>query len=525
MLLTEFRDFLGAFKNAESLSDQLREAIAVETGLEEAVRTAIGEGRCVVIAGSAGSGKTHLLRHVVRSLQDKYAVALPGDRPRVAHLLVVEDATELDANERLAVVDSVSRSRAGTLLAINEGPLLEAARAGPESALARSLRLLHGARRGIVSAFESDAPTVVDMGAFDALNQEVVTRILGLTLLREAVLQAPCDCDPEDCPRRRAWQQLESADVRARVGAVLGIVHVLEREWLFRDLWDFVADIALGGSCAESPPSSPWFWRTFYGDSRLATALRELVAPDDIALPQLDARIYYGDWGSELLGGLVPGVDLVRESQSGNVDGDFGPFRYMKAQVLFLHRDIDLAERATTIASGSFRSMLVQRRIGPVLRAVNEYFAFGLRTGSETVLDLFVEHGVERRTELIQGVIKLGDAAAADFELRKPQVIVNHPKNVTNEGTGALYLVHAPSNSSLRLDGERMRLLQRGRTLRIADREQLDLDWDLCQFFEGILRLKKWPSEFIVVKCDFGRLAGDERRYRASPHRAIVEEA
>src|SRR5690242_15313917 len=128
MSVAEFREFLGSFKNAESLSPELQAAIAVDTGLEPIVKAGLRDGRCVMVAGSAGSGKTHLVRSVVGQFGADLTVARPGQRPREEHILVVEDATELDAAERVAVANSTSRSRVGTPFAINEGPLLEAAR-------------------------------------------------------------------------------------------------------------------------------------------------------------------------------------------------------------------------------------------------------------------------------------------------------------------------------------------------------------------------------------------------------------
>src|SRR5689334_192493 len=125
-LLQEFREFLGSFKSAESLSRELQQAIAVDTGLEPVVNSALGNGRVIIIAGSAGSGKTHLVRSVVQTLASEVTIAHLGDRPRDSHVLVVEDATELDPDERISVVNSTARNRLGTLIAINEGPLLEA---------------------------------------------------------------------------------------------------------------------------------------------------------------------------------------------------------------------------------------------------------------------------------------------------------------------------------------------------------------------------------------------------------------
>src|SRR5690349_13355781 len=57
----ELLAFLGSFKNSESISPELRDAIQVSTSLEDHVLGAMRDGRLTLLTGSAGSGKTHLL--------------------------------------------------------------------------------------------------------------------------------------------------------------------------------------------------------------------------------------------------------------------------------------------------------------------------------------------------------------------------------------------------------------------------------------------------------------------------------
>ena len=67
-VLDSFENFLRlSATNEESVDDGLREHIHVETGLESAVKDAVKDNRPIVIAGTAGSGKTHLLTNAVSS--------------------------------------------------------------------------------------------------------------------------------------------------------------------------------------------------------------------------------------------------------------------------------------------------------------------------------------------------------------------------------------------------------------------------------------------------------------------------
>src|SRR5262245_48709450 len=62
-LLVDLRDFLtSSATTVEWMSDDLREAVSINTGLENVIEAALAAKRSVVIAGTAGSGKTHLLQ-------------------------------------------------------------------------------------------------------------------------------------------------------------------------------------------------------------------------------------------------------------------------------------------------------------------------------------------------------------------------------------------------------------------------------------------------------------------------------
>src|SRR5205807_1160780 len=113
-------------------------------------------------------------------------------------------------------------------------------------------------------------------GSYDPVENFVAARLLALPLLRDVVNSLDCGCeDPRICPRRLSWELLDTEEVRRRVNEVLRLANLSGQSLLFRELWDFIADLALGGDCAEQPPTSPWFWRVFHGSSSLSHRLRE----------------------------------------------------------------------------------------------------------------------------------------------------------------------------------------------------------------------------------------------------------
>lgn len=520
MLVDDFIDFLGSFKNAESVTPELQEVIAIPTGLEEIVLAALGTAPMVLITGSAGSGKTHLVRGVLDRLTRTAEVVGPGQHPRKPYVLVVPDATELTVEERVQLVVETPKHRSGALVAINEGPLLEAARWPNGEMYFRAVEYLRKAQRGVLEPFDSATPTVVNLGPFDPLDEGAVAKLLALDLLVEVVDRSPCACDTEDCPRRRAWRQLKVDAVRRRVADIIKLVRLVDSDWLFRDLWDFVADLAMGGSCDDSPPSSAWFWRLFYGESRMAHSLREIAEPSTVPLPGVDSRLFASNWDSNLLS-FEPGVDFIPLSQSKE---SLAPFWWVKAQVLMTLVGLNVTRRTLGRPGGYLRKQAYEGNVPGIVQAINTYFAYGLRDGSEGILDLWVEHAVERRTQHVQAVIRMGSAESTAFEIRRSQVVANHPKNVAIAGGLDHFLMHTPSNAAFLLDQSRLRLLQRGRSVRAADRLQADLDWDLCEFFDQILSASEPQKEFSIVFCDLADMRSSVSQYRVLTTPIAIEE-
>src|SRR5947199_41172 len=113
-------------KVSETLGPELRPPLPGGAGLKGAPATDILAGRNVVIAGSAGGGKTHLLRQL--SKLDRYylppLVSWPHeDEPRRGQFVrVVPDATALLRGHRKdlrSVFDNRPRSCLSVVVAIN----------------------------------------------------------------------------------------------------------------------------------------------------------------------------------------------------------------------------------------------------------------------------------------------------------------------------------------------------------------------------------------------------------------------
>jgi hypothetical protein len=523
MLVDDFIAFLGSFKNTESLSGDLRRAIQVPTEVDEHVVGALLNGHNVLITGSAGSGKTHTLQTALSLVPGSTHCVPHGESPRSPHISYVEDATELTPQERLAVIAGKSRHRQASAMAINEGPLREAAELKGGSVLAKAVDRLHSAQRGVTTSFDPDLPVIVDMAAFNPLDSLVIAALLELPLMKEVVERSSCGCIPSDCPRRLAWKAAESPKIRRRIAGTVGLARLVEPEWLFRDVWDFLADLVLEGDCQHDPPTSPWFWRLFYGDSRIARAVRDVADPLRFAMPGIDARLYFADWNSSRIA-LLDDVEIIPVSQP---HGSEERFAYVKAQLAVLTAGHDLASRALRQESGSLARSVMAGATADVLRAINQYMHFGLKAGSGTKLDLVVDHSVRRamgRAKRGAGLIRLGVAPVEEFRVTYSRVITNHPDNPELRGNKR-FLVHVPTNASFELSPERLHLLEEGRSVTLSDRDHVDLAWDLTRYFERVLRTRVDHRELSITSLDFERLSTVTVSYRVDSSAMMIEAA
>jgi hypothetical protein len=524
-LIDEFREFLGSLKTSEAVSPELRRRISVETGLEGALESALRAGRDVVIAGSAGGGKTHLLEN----LRDASRPGMPPLVPwtsepepkRGPFVRVVADATAVAPDARQRMFADRSANCRAIAVAINEGPLLGLAHALPDSHFAAVVAFLHSAQRGVMPAAESGLPVVLDVGGYDPIGNGVVARLLGLSLLAEIVQKLPCQCEDERiCPRRLAWKLIDFEDVRKRVNEVLRVVNLQGQAVLFRELWDFVADLVTGGSCQDDPPTSPWFWRVFYGSSALSKRLQAVADPSLIVFPRAEAHMWYGDWQSPEIP-VLDGVEFVPLASA----RPFKPeaYRWLKSQLFFLARFPSILDVVRDQVNLQLTKAMEAGRTPEIIAAINSYMTYGIRAASQQVLTLWADMGVERHMDRARGQVSLGDIHTTEFELRRSIVVVNHPDPSAALSGARVFLVHPKTGASFALSQEVLSLLRGGRSYRSSDRPHTDLEWHLSRFFSQLGASIKRADRLEVMEFEFEAMAGQARSYRMSVELKQIE--
>lgn len=525
VLLEELVRFLRSTAVSEGISDELRSEITVETGLTNVLVEAVQNGRHVVVTGSAGAGKTHLLDAAAKRLRDGGATVVDWDGAPLGGgdsqctALFVKDMTAFSEEERAEVVRFLSRGTPPVVVvAVNEGLLVELAARHEDSPMARCISLLHDAQKGVTaSEVDPDAPVVIDAAGYDPVEDGALERLVALPLVQAAVEDdRSCGCsgeDPRVCYRRQAWQQLLKAPtVRKRLTEVMRLAAHDGRPPLFREVWEFVADIALGGRCDTSPPTSPWFWRVFYGDSRLSRRLREVADPTLTVVPSLDCRLYYGDW-DEVRDSLLPEAPLVTlEDHTQHFGGD--KYRWLKAQHYFIARDSDSSTLLRGVGGYKLLESRNEKDVNAIISAINVYMTYGLLIPSPN-LNLWLDLQVERRSEKSVAQFSLGELEAAELSIQPARCVANFGEDSAGSLARSQYfLVHRESRAALALTTKLLAMLCGERAHRLSVREHAEIEWNLRRFFAEISTTSSRKNKLDILHMDFGRMSASLRRYQ-----------
>lgn len=528
----QLRSFLlASSKNAEQFPDELLDAINVATELDSILSAAVERGHDVVIAGTAGSGKTHLLSRLAAAC--KYPLVRFGsEEPRRGKFVrVVEDLTALEEKDELRVFDRVKHCHA-IVVAANEGALIGASRRDDNdrgrrpNPYAVAVEYLHGMQQGAV--ISGSSPVVIDAAGYDPASSEVVERLLALPALERLVCSRPtCSCEDTECPRQRAWKLMMSKEVRQRLAALVNGAARGAEGFTFRQLWHFIADLALGGNCAEGadgePPSSPWFYRVYAGTSQVSSAIRDTYPLIQFPMPGIDARIWYGDWdwlealgssGSPSVRMLVP----IRPPQAVPQALAYTVFEWVRSQILFTSSR-DYGERSyQPTALGSLWSAVVNQRVPELIRAINHYMTYGMGPASAE-LEMWCDLSVERRSERPDAQASIGRVPASDFSVARSLIAANPSCGVPMPAGHRFFLRHEKSGAVLPLTRSTVGVISAGRSARMADRQHTETDWLLMRFFARIGTTEASVNRLRVACFNF--LNRDYREYEWDVYPAL----
>ena len=246
------------------MPDDLRRELSIETGLEKVIAAALEANKSIVIAGTAGSGKTHLIR-MAGSLKKHH---------------VVSDLAALPPTEW----STLFSSKSSVVVAGNEGAFLTGVRKNLPG-FSSVIDALHALQTG--KDFSDKGPVVIDAAGYDPAGNHAIEKILQLPILMKYV---EAKANPQ---MLAAWKMFTDETVCRRLALLVETASAQSEVdgFTFRQLWQFVSELLEGGTGV----SGLWFYRVFHGRTEVAKKISASFSPSSLALPHLGNRFWHGD--------------------------------------------------------------------------------------------------------------------------------------------------------------------------------------------------------------------------------------
>ena len=490
---SDFLRFLrSSAANVERLSDGVRQALNVATGIEEVVRTALRAKRDVVIAGTAGSGKTHLLRTLTGE-------DLTGYR-------VIPDLAAHPQYEWSRVFDGTQPA----IVAGNEGAFLQGASAGFER-YSQIVAILHATQRGEV--FEDpSAPVVIDAAAFDPAGSRVLRQMVRVEMLANYVKETKSD------EERIAWDMLSDDLVVGRLESLVDTASTSGKGegFTFRQLWKFVGEL-VGGN-----PSKFWFEKLHTEEGEVASRIAQVFFPNSFCFPHIGNHMWHGDM-AYLRGKFLPAAEpllemLVSQIQDRAYGADERNNTFDRLRLLALFglkvSPLDDHWRFSTDLWANVRQLQVR----PLIESLNRYLSYGLiDLGDE--LELWCQHDSERKTQKPKVLMSMGRVASKEFSIVRSRVFNNLDPSKTSLVGCRYVLRHLASAANVVITKDLLDAITKPRSFKTDDRLGVEYDWRVLRFVMQVASNAATPDKLRVIEFDFLKRSANTYAWQISAER------
>jgi hypothetical protein len=298
--------------------------------------------------------------------------------------------------------------------------------------------------------------------------------------------------DPEVSIRLRCLEQLKDPALIERLVRLTELANG-SFDVTFREVWNFLSDVFIGGSDDGLVPTSSWFWRYFYGNSELASRFRTAAAPEFWVLPDSSRMLFKGL--SLQLRSLMPswvsiGVTPEVMLEEGKTEEMVQAVVWSRIQMILL-REGDV--NSLSLSSFGLERLAIANdspndRTQTMLEIerINAYFdpkdKFKLDGSS---LALWSDQLVERRTDGSRAIVNFGTIAESRLSIGYSSALANIS---SAEVRGNRQFLQAKRDSgqvvaSLELTTRLRAALLLGRKVHISAREFSNEDLALRNFF------------------------------------------
>jgi hypothetical protein len=392
---------------AETMSDEQRAAIHIETLLDEFLAETLDAGTQVVLTGNPGDGKTQYILMQKRR----------HDSPDNAYYhpdASAESDYEVLLNEW---AEAVEANRPG-ILAINEGPLYEMltyhrSEYGFLDTVANQLDNQLVLANGDDQRFDSDDILVLNLN-----HRNVLSRPIALQAIEKLTNGLSIDPQEGDGHIEYNISKLQNDTVEDNFKRIFRTLGKLDVHVTVRDLLNFIAYCITGGhseSQTDFDEDLKYYNLGYTGSGTLFDLFNRYVDPEDLTHPFVDSSL----WERAELEVDPRDVEDARRDirrlfvqykrrflfEDEAMDLDY------KSKSLYHHVDYDFLQLRNEDAGGN-------EELEDLLRRVNGYFSDSETMSYELQL-WFSHHYLGRSTK---SILTRHSVSKSDFEIRRPKL-------------------------------------------------------------------------------------------------------
>jgi len=450
--------------NVERIPESLRKELHIHTQMDEVCSQAVEIGCSIVVAGTAGSGKTHLVKQLcsTNTKMNDYEVLLD--------LTAEKQMWPRILNEKKFIICG------------NEG-IFDIA-STEDQRFKKIVTDIHCLQNGI------DPKTkylLLDASGFNHINTGVLKKVMQLRILNEYRDHYGDKID------RAFWNLLKSDKVISRLEKVLIKASIYSDASMItmREFWRFICELI---NCSRSKPGpNDWVRNLFYGKTEISNMIRHFSDFGQYAIPIIGTRISLGDLDF-LDQYSIPEFKEVRKyfkPQSGGSSYTPEELNILRLLALFVLVDSpldgptgqtkDLWERINFDEIKN--SDLV---CSEILEKINDYLSYGL--GSELAdFELFCDYRLEYKLKKSNHVISQGSIPKKNFKFTKNMIhsSIKGVESIDSFKYGNRYFLKY-EEVSLRINKQVIDKILEKRSSRTYDSIGAEIDWRLLHFNEQL---------------------------------------
>jgi hypothetical protein len=473
--------YRGVSAYADQMDEHTLSDIHIVTALDIAVMDSIRAGKDVVLTGSPGDGKTHLIRMLLPKL-----ASMGGMRPELEL-----DASCLTEDELFDKWQQARRKKQPFVLAVNAAVLYAVSEEHSEFKPAASAKrqLLHAMTEDEISDDEDENVAVFDLSRRDALAPDTVKSSIS-KITADVFYESCTDCrDRAACPVRKHRDLLRLPLFQERLNDVLTRISLKGDHVALREVLSFLSILLFGDrdcrTLNKTAETNDFHLLSLMygprGQGRLFDFVRSAFDPAAVCHPMLDERLLAGRLAADSW------VDGRFQSTEDLGSAPVEQIALRKREFFFFNKQgkeyLDISDDETS----RFQRFLLQNDkicVKELTGLLNEFFGTHRnKTELETWAGFRFDHAP--RTILFSA----GKIAASRFEVARPHLAKSMAIGIQTTADHLLFRLRDHRDAALKIDFDMYRLLlaaERGAPMLYIESDTAKRIWRFIERIQGM---------------------------------------